>query len=662
MSDLDCPGTSERARADGTSGSSPVSSSLPTAGAGLNQPGLRALSASPSPAPPPVPARPLHARSQLVSAGSESIARPNQYWVPPVPPFAQRRRSVSQYPSSSHDTYELRQGTNQNHKQAALSTPSFQPPTVPLATGPNVPLREDPSAGRRFPDLEHPSLTEILNYSSAQYNGDDLSEESVAKDKSVDADPFDDDRGSTSSYDPDPSSRRTSYSTGVLSPEMEQLRFQALPHTTSSQPGNRYLQTTGPATMWMAPIVPSVDVHPVHAEAALSNTTHRSPLQRALVDNSPSKNVNPKSGAQRVPPAPPLGFSSQASISQYGTTASQVGIPTQQNSGQRAKGSRMPKPRNSYNPPLDRVRPFINKLRFMMLNPQIFGSVICWSEDGQCVLVDVSNPELASDILPRVFQHSKPTGLMRQFATYGFSVLNGNAASLALMHSLPDVDVGQIPDQAPVASTSTIAPGQDLVVADSTPEVPASSVLSPSIELEPKSITDSPRNPEQWKVYRHTHTRQDLEECLAEEAEVRRLALESTLRRARQERKTRAKKEAKFAGIPYVSDDDNDDEDEDELAANEHTEQGDHDKQDGSEVQETTSNKTRLETEEEQDVEVWFSRDTMYNQKLLARLRPKSKSVLARKKRGERDDEEQGQTGEESSKRVKEMTQAPEST
>jgi len=50
----------------------------------------------------------------------------------------------------------------------------------------------------------------------------------------------------------------------------------------------------------------------------------------------------------------------------------------------------------------------------MLQHPSEFDELVCWSEDGECVLVDFGDENLADDLLPRVYGHANPAGFGRE--------------------------------------------------------------------------------------------------------------------------------------------------------------------------------------------------------------------------------------------------------
>ncbi|GAA5929720.1 hypothetical protein JCM1841_005947 [Sporobolomyces salmonicolor] len=154
----------------------------------------------------------------------------------------------------------------------------------------------------------------------------------------------------------------------------------------------------------------------------------------------------------------------------------------------KAKGEkkmRTPAPINSYQIEcISGVKPFITKLRYMLANPQEFSDVICWSDDGQSVLVKTGGKSrMAEDVLPRIFNHSNVTSLTRQFTAYGFQALKDAMLSLALSHAPPQAQ------------------------------------FNPSWSA--ASATSAPRrSPEEWRAYVHVHTDDDFIAALEHEKEV----------------------------------------------------------------------------------------------------------------------------------------------
>ncbi|GAA5865491.1 hypothetical protein JCM1840_001415 [Sporobolomyces johnsonii] len=148
------------------------------------------------------------------------------------------------------------------------------------------------------------------------------------------------------------------------------------------------------------------------------------------------------------------------------------------------KKGRAQAPINSYHiESISGVKPFIAKLRYMLANPQEFSDVICWSDDGQSVLVKTGGKSrMADDLLPRVFNHSNIASLTRQFTAYGFQSLKDTTLALALSHTAPQAQFS--------ASTSTY-------VFPSTPWSATQPAPAPR------------RRPEEWRAYIHVHTDDD---------------------------------------------------------------------------------------------------------------------------------------------------------
>ncbi|GAA5833172.1 hypothetical protein JCM3766R1_001424 [Sporobolomyces carnicolor] len=121
------------------------------------------------------------------------------------------------------------------------------------------------------------------------------------------------------------------------------------------------------------------------------------------------------------------------------------------------RSRRSEKPSNSYDiSPISGLKPFVTKLRFMLTNAREFEDVVRWSPyDGESVLVDFSNPRLAQDVLPRVFNHSNPNGFRAQFTNYGFVQLKDQALELALNGPPRRPQTTGLDDPDLSASTST---------------------------------------------------------------------------------------------------------------------------------------------------------------------------------------------------------------
>ncbi|BGP35362.1 kinase-regulated stress-responsive transcription factor skn7 [Rhodotorula toruloides] len=159
------------------------------------------------------------------------------------------------------------------------------------------------------------------------------------------------------------------------------------------------------------------------------------------------------------------------------------------------KGGRGVTPKNAFAiDPIQGVKPFIVKLRWLLVHPEIAGDVVCWSEDGHSVLVKVGGDtsRLTDDILPRTFAHSNIAAFQHGRAcwvekSYGFTSLKGADLTAALEHPAP-----------PTASTST-----------STPHLPA---------FGPSSAPAPTRDPKEWRAYTHLHTPSDA--ALARQAEA----------------------------------------------------------------------------------------------------------------------------------------------
>ncbi|GAA5964936.1 hypothetical protein JCM21900_000024 [Sporobolomyces salmonicolor] len=140
------------------------------------------------------------------------------------------------------------------------------------------------------------------------------------------------------------------------------------------------------------------------------------------------------------------------------------------------------------------VKPFVTKLRYMLANPQEFSDVICWSDDGQSVLVKTGGKSrMAEDVLPRIFNHSNVTSLtppsfrsdpLASFPkAYGFQALKDATLSLALSHAAPQAQ------------------------------------FNPSWSA--ASATSAPRrSPEEWRAYVHVHSDDDFIAALENEKEV----------------------------------------------------------------------------------------------------------------------------------------------
>ncbi|KAL7342882.1 hypothetical protein BJY59DRAFT_708186 [Rhodotorula toruloides] len=195
--------------------------------------------------------------------------------------------------------------------------------------------------------------------------------------------------------------------------------------------------------------------------------------------------------------------------------------------GTKRKGGRGVTPKNAFTiDPIQGVKPFIVKLRWLLMHPEIAGDVVCWSEDGHSVLVKVGGDtsKLTEDILPRTFAHSNIaafqrasdlsftslcarltrraslTSLLRMHTqSYGFTSLKGAALTAALhqSESAPSPPAGP----SPIASTSA-------------PQLPAFGPSAPN----PSSSAPAPaREAKEWRAYTHFHTPSDA--LLARQAE-----------------------------------------------------------------------------------------------------------------------------------------------
>ncbi|GAA5845257.1 hypothetical protein JCM9279_004819 [Rhodotorula babjevae] len=214
------------------------------------------------------------------------------------------------------------------------------------------------------------------------------------------------------------------------------------------------------------------------------------------------------------------------------------------------------------------VKPFVNKLRFLMRNADKVGDVICWDESGKVVLVHVLNKRLEGEVLPRTFGHSNFDSLRNQFRSYGFLALKEPALSRALNPN--------------AASSSSAA-------AD-----PASTTVA-STSTAPSSSPDELRDVREWKAFLHVHSAADFAAMRAEERE--RDALFRRIAREKEGAK-RAKAAEKDKGDGAQS---------------------------AQQVEVSESEDEEDSEADEDDVdEPWFSRDEIDNLRLLRRLRPKA--------------------------------------
>jgi len=140
------------------------------------------------------------------------------------------------------------------------------------------------------------------------------------------------------------------------------------------------------------------------------------------------------------------------------------------------------------------------------------------------------------------------------------------------------------------------------------PPPPAASSSSNATPAPPPTVP-TPRSPDSWRAYVHTHTPEELAQALADEKVVA-LKLKQQQKEARKKQK---KKEWKVQGKEWTTDDEESEESEE--------------KDD--------------EGEEEEDGN-WFSVETMTNFRILARLKPKTKSTggAGEKRKGSSDTEE----------------------
>ncbi|BGP27648.1 hypothetical protein JCM10295v2_006622 [Rhodotorula toruloides] len=140
--------------------------------------------------------------------------------------------------------------------------------------------------------------------------------------------------------------------------------------------------------------------------------------------------------------------------------------------------------------PIQGIKPFIVKLRWLLVHPEIAGDVIC-CEDGHSVLVKVGGDtsRLMEDILPRTFAHSNVSSFQQgQFVSYGFTSLKGADLAAALAQSAPSASTSAL-----TASTLTCA----------TAQLPS---FGPSTSAAGPTAT---KNSKDWRAYTHLHSRAD---------------------------------------------------------------------------------------------------------------------------------------------------------
>ncbi|GAA5904288.1 hypothetical protein JCM8208_006826 [Rhodotorula glutinis] len=215
------------------------------------------------------------------------------------------------------------------------------------------------------------------------------------------------------------------------------------------------------------------------------------------------------------------------------------------------------------------VKPFVNKLRFLMRNPDKVGDVICWDESGTVILVNMAQERLESEVLPRTFGHSNVQNLKNQFTTYGFLGLKDPALSRAL--------------NPPRSSSSTAGPSTSTASSSSPHEL---------------------RNVSEWKAYLHTHTADELAVVRAEERK-RAAIIRSAERDKEAAKRVKAAEKSEGEGLSGML----------AAAASASAQQG--------ELSGDSSGEEETD-EEDGDDEPWFSRDEIDNVRLLRRVRAKS--------------------------------------
>ncbi|GAA5972914.1 hypothetical protein JCM11641_004001 [Rhodosporidiobolus odoratus] len=262
----------------------------------------------------------------------------------------------------------------------------------------------------------------------------------------------------------------------------------------------------------ISPAVPDSTFWPSPVQS--HSTLATSPVLAHCPATSPTILVNrqlvPKAEQQQQP-QPPLVSSSGGAVfgaASPNTTAGQDRGEEQEEKGQgKKRGGRMQAPENSYQiDPNTGVKPFVNKLRWLVKHPDEVGDAICWSDSGNEILVKIGgDTRITTDVLPRTYSHENLSAFYRQFTAYGFDQIKSNVAA----------------------------------------------ILNP-----PTSDLDKDREASDWRVYQHHHTIDDFRAARKEER-----ASERKIDKAKQTAKTSAR------GVAEEDEDESDseiDEDEDE--------------------------------------------------------------------------------------------------
>ncbi|GAA5906020.1 uncharacterized protein JCM6883_002526 [Sporobolomyces salmoneus] len=351
---------------------------------------------------------------------------------------------------------------------------------------------------------------------------------------------------------------------------------------------------------------PSTSFYPRYPAASPFPSDHlpliarRGPLPPLPTPPAPGGAVRQPTEVPAPPPVRSVPYGVQGSqfeAGQFRAPEAMASAPASTSSApaQPGRGKRMEKPANAYEiPNIPGMKPFVTKLRYMMMHPQNFGEIICWSHDAETVLVDFSNPLLASDVLPRVYTHGNPNGFKTQFTNYGFVQLKDQALELALNAPPADVNV----TSQPVASTSH----QPLTTSTSTEEEQSeeSDEEEEDEEEEEKVIIRSSKD---WRAFQHRHTREDFLVALQQELEA------SGQVQGQGQGQGKKKKGIRRA---TATEEEEQDQLEVEVTGPEQA-QGQGDDEENEEEEE--------EEEEEEDGN-WFCAETMNDLKVLRRLKP----------------------------------------
>ncbi|GAA5820981.1 hypothetical protein JCM11251_001905 [Rhodosporidiobolus azoricus] len=263
------------------------------------------------------------------------------------------------------------------------------------------------------------------------------------------------------------------------------------PHHQSQQPQQQYPRPSPAPVPGQAPS-PGYVLHPIAPPPPNEEPLASSSF--ASAGNGAASTSRQVFGADI-----PLGAQQREDAQDQGNEEEDGGETGQQESSEKKRRKAPPKDAFTV-PAIDGVKPFINKLRWLLMHPEEVGDSICWSESGNEVLLHISgDTDLADSVLPRMYSHQNLGAFYRQFTVYGFTHLKSPAQVFTALN----------PHLPPPPAVST-------------PSAASFAGITPSSLSTVAAVHPAKREPSEWRVYTHLHSKEEYEAAvLAERAQAR---------------------------------------------------------------------------------------------------------------------------------------------